>query len=291
MIDAYTIGITLSLDDEISQGLTSIRNELIDVNRIVDASTAGLIRLRQIAQSSTELATAEAARLATLAARASAPAPVRPAAKQKPPSDPAPSNLATLPHTPPPSPEPAVQPPRPAQAAIITAPPAQPSPPTPSAQPPPVVPKIVIAPVTLAQNKTASAAPVNAEANKPAPKITPETSPNAARAPSLVSQSKLQPAPVRTPPATTPPRVSPNPASTPRQTAAPTSPTTPFPVRPTRPARTDFAAVARIPGSLQPAPVSLPSRKQTATERLGRPSPSPSAPLRTVGSVRKRPDR
>ena len=69
MIDAYTIGITLSLDDEISQGLASIRNELVDVSRIVDASTAGLIRLRQIAQSTTALATAEAARLATLAAR------------------------------------------------------------------------------------------------------------------------------------------------------------------------------------------------------------------------------
>jgi hypothetical protein len=49
MIDAYTIGITLALDNGVSAGLTTIRNDLVILNKVVDGSTTRLKQLTQVA--------------------------------------------------------------------------------------------------------------------------------------------------------------------------------------------------------------------------------------------------
>ena len=50
MIDAYTIGITLALNNGVSEGVAAIRRDLEALDRAVDASAAGLAHLRQAAE-------------------------------------------------------------------------------------------------------------------------------------------------------------------------------------------------------------------------------------------------
>jgi hypothetical protein len=48
MIEAYTVGITLALDNGVSEGLATIRHDLNALNRVLDDSTIGLKRLKDI---------------------------------------------------------------------------------------------------------------------------------------------------------------------------------------------------------------------------------------------------
>lgn len=49
MIDAYTIGITLALDDGVSAGVAAIARDLAALDRAIDAGTLRLTKLRQVA--------------------------------------------------------------------------------------------------------------------------------------------------------------------------------------------------------------------------------------------------
>lgn len=50
MIDAYTIGVTLALEDGVSDGLTAIKRELKLLDRAIEQSTAGLNELYRLGQ-------------------------------------------------------------------------------------------------------------------------------------------------------------------------------------------------------------------------------------------------
>src|ERR1019366_9546998 len=49
MIDAYTIGITLALDNGVSEGLATIRRDLLALNGVVDSSATRLKHLTRAA--------------------------------------------------------------------------------------------------------------------------------------------------------------------------------------------------------------------------------------------------
>lgn len=49
MIDAYTIGITLALDNGVTSGIATIRQDLAALDRAVAASTIGLLAIRRLA--------------------------------------------------------------------------------------------------------------------------------------------------------------------------------------------------------------------------------------------------
>ena len=63
MIDAYTIGITLALNNGVAEGIAAIRRDLAALDRAVDASAAGLMQLRAAAGGSIGAASADLARL------------------------------------------------------------------------------------------------------------------------------------------------------------------------------------------------------------------------------------
>ena len=63
MIDAYTIGITLALNNGVADGIAAIRRDLAALDRAVDASAAGLAQLRAAATGSFAAASADLARL------------------------------------------------------------------------------------------------------------------------------------------------------------------------------------------------------------------------------------
>lgn len=50
MIDAYTIGITLALDDGISAGIAAVRRDLLALDRVIGNTAAGLLALRRLGQ-------------------------------------------------------------------------------------------------------------------------------------------------------------------------------------------------------------------------------------------------
>ncbi len=75
MIDAYTIGITLALNNGVAEGIAAIRQDLAALDRAVDASAAGLMQLRAAAGGSIGAASADLARLMDTARRAAAAMP------------------------------------------------------------------------------------------------------------------------------------------------------------------------------------------------------------------------
>ncbi len=48
MIDAYTIGITIALEDGVSAGIASIKQDLLALDRAIQASAAGLLALQRL---------------------------------------------------------------------------------------------------------------------------------------------------------------------------------------------------------------------------------------------------
>ena len=50
MIDAYTIGITIALDDGVSAGVATIKQDLLALDRAVQATAAGLLALRRLGE-------------------------------------------------------------------------------------------------------------------------------------------------------------------------------------------------------------------------------------------------
>jgi hypothetical protein len=86
MIDAYTIGITLALNNGVTEGIIAIRRDLHDLDKAVQSSSAGLMQLRVLAGSAVAGATAEMARLLATTSRAMAQIPrQQPQATQSPP--------------------------------------------------------------------------------------------------------------------------------------------------------------------------------------------------------------
>ncbi len=75
MIDAYTIGITLALNNGVADGIAAIRRDLASLDRAVQASAAGLAQLRSLAGGSVAAASADLARLMESARRAAAALP------------------------------------------------------------------------------------------------------------------------------------------------------------------------------------------------------------------------
>ena len=71
MIDAYTIGITLALDNGVASGIAAIRQDLAALDRAVASSTAGLLIMRRLSES-------------LKAVTPASPAPVPPALPQRP---------------------------------------------------------------------------------------------------------------------------------------------------------------------------------------------------------------
>jgi hypothetical protein len=93
MIDAYTIGITLALNNGVSDGIAAIRRDLAALDRAVRVSEAGLVRLRQTADNAVAGAAADVARLIDISRRAALALP-RPHVEPSPvlplPAEPAP---------------------------------------------------------------------------------------------------------------------------------------------------------------------------------------------------------
>lgn len=75
MIDAYTIGITLALNNGVADGIAAIRRDLATLDKAVDASIAGLVQLRAAAGASVAAASADVARLLETARRAASALP------------------------------------------------------------------------------------------------------------------------------------------------------------------------------------------------------------------------
>lgn len=50
MIDAYTIGITIALEDGVSAGVAAIQQDLLALDRAIQATAAGLLALRRLGQ-------------------------------------------------------------------------------------------------------------------------------------------------------------------------------------------------------------------------------------------------
>ena len=105
MIDAYTIGITLALNNGVSDGIAAIRRDLEALDRAVDASAAGLNHLRQAADAAVAGVTADIARLidATRRAASTLPRPQPESTSSAQPSS-EPSRPAPAAHEPAPSP-------------------------------------------------------------------------------------------------------------------------------------------------------------------------------------------
>ncbi len=59
MIDAYTIGITLALEDGVSAGIATIRHDLLAFDRAIQDSAAGLLALRRLGQQMSVVGTGE----------------------------------------------------------------------------------------------------------------------------------------------------------------------------------------------------------------------------------------
>ncbi len=53
MIDAYTIGITIALEDGVSAGVATIKQDLLALDRAIQATTAGLLALRRLGRQAT----------------------------------------------------------------------------------------------------------------------------------------------------------------------------------------------------------------------------------------------
>jgi hypothetical protein len=79
MNDAYTVGLTLALEDGVSAGIETIRRELGALDQAIVASTANLVRLQEVARGAVNAGVAQAGAMAALT-RESAAAAARQAA-------------------------------------------------------------------------------------------------------------------------------------------------------------------------------------------------------------------
>jgi hypothetical protein len=79
MNDAYTVGLTLALEDGVSAGIETIRRELGALDRAIVVSTANLVRLQEVARGAVNAGVAQAGAMAALT-RDSAAAAARQAA-------------------------------------------------------------------------------------------------------------------------------------------------------------------------------------------------------------------
>jgi outer membrane biosynthesis protein TonB len=153
MIDAYTIGITLALNNGVSEGVAAIRRDLEALDRAVDASAAGLAHLRQAAEATVAGAAADIARLMEATRRAAAQLPRSPVPEPAPARDVAPEPSASPAASPPPPPGPV--PTRQHEPAATEAPP---TPPPQTDEPGRTAPAPASAPAPHAPNGSAGAA-------------------------------------------------------------------------------------------------------------------------------------
>jgi len=79
MNDAYTVGLTLALEDGVSAGIEAIRRELGALDQAIVASTASLVRLQEVARGAVNAGVAQAGAMVALT-RDSAAAAARQAA-------------------------------------------------------------------------------------------------------------------------------------------------------------------------------------------------------------------
>lgn len=288
MIDAYTIGITLALDDGVSEGITTIRRDLADLDVAVAETSARLLMLRKLAEG---LATAVPTRLAVdqMALFAPpafhhqpAPAPTAPPVVQEPapatPS-PAPSPMGPLvvaakldsppsdhrsPVQPSPAERPAVTPPAPSTIAIAPVELATPRA-TPETRVSPITPLIVPVPAAAPPNVLPSPSPQQLRPESPTEHQKPLDF-------SAIARTLAQPTAA---PATPTPRPSEHPVSS----AVPSEPFTVRVVDPTVPTHTPAKTPApRLPAveAVRTPPPDLASRRP---ESRALPTPSVKAPV------------
>lgn len=82
MIDAYTIGITIALEDGVSAGVATIKQDLLALDRAIQATTAGLLALRRLGQQASVVAHIDSTPVAS-----HAPASLPPPGAATPPPD------------------------------------------------------------------------------------------------------------------------------------------------------------------------------------------------------------
>ena len=185
-IDAYTIGISLALNNGVSDGIAAIRRDLDALDRAVTASRPGLVHLRQAADAATAGAAADVLRLLEMTCRAAAQLP-RPQGVQspapgqtlqpEPPSSPPPAVSAPLEAPTPPPRWPPLSSPEPARTSDLLTPPlAAPSALPPISLPSPTVilpasrPRLHhVAPEAPRQDRPASSLPTPSGPVSPAP--------------------------------------------------------------------------------------------------------------------------
>ncbi len=212
MEDAYVIGIRLALENGVSVGLAVIRQDLATVDQAIAATTAGLARLRQLAEATTSAAAADLQRLSR---------PVEPRRRLAEPASP-PSTTGLDPQRPDPRPVQSAAPSTTIVQVLPAAPPAAgreagrdrderrtlASPPTPPGQYSPIppvapgpaaAPQAPAAPVIRIAPQSPQAAPVAPTLDKPQAKGTPFSDLPRPIAPARATDGPAAPYPVRAP--------------------------------------------------------------------------------------------